>query len=274
MLALGAGLFVSACGDIGLKLANLPAKFSHVSVQRNVPYGDDPLQTMDIYKAPEKENAPVVVFFYGGRWTDGKKENYAFVGNHFAKQGYTVIIPDYRKYPSVKFPAFVNDAAAAIAWAQNHIRPDLYVMGHSAGAHIGALAVADPKYLKKAGGNAGKIIAFAGLAGPYDFTPKAADLKDMFGPPEHYEKMQVTTFITGTEPPMFLLYGGQDDLVDKSNMTKLAKAIEQKGGRVQTKTYPDYDHITLMASLTWMIDRKNQVANDILEFFRKASRAR
>src|SRR5262249_25592652 len=157
---------------------------------------------------------------------------YRFAGDAFARHGYIAVIPDYRKYPRVRFPAFVEDSAKALAWVYSHIadyggdRDRIFVAGHSAGAHICAPLTADPHYLAHEGQDRSTVIrGFAGLAGPYAFTPSEPDLEDMFGPPERYPAMQVTTFIDGTQPPMLLLYGGSDTTVRRYNLDRLEARI-------------------------------------------------
>src|SRR5690242_4501066 len=58
---------------------------------------------------------PVVIFWYGGSWQDGSKSEYRFVGAALAERGFIAVLPDYRLYPKVKFPDFVDDAAQAVA---------------------------------------------------------------------------------------------------------------------------------------------------------------
>lgn len=266
---------LSACNQLGLAIVNLPSGFDANKEIHDVAFGSHS-QTLNIH-LPEGTKAndakPVLIFFYGGRWTDGSKEQYRFVGSRFAKHGYITVIPDYRKYPDVKFPEFVKDNADAVAWVQDNIAQyggdpeNIYLMGHSAGAMNAALLAADERYLKNAGANISSIRAFAGLAGPYDFEPDAEDLKDMFGPPNNYPNMQVTTFIDGNEPPMFLLWGEDDTTVYLSNLEKLQKGIQDKNGEVQSKIYPDLDHVGIIKVLTWVYKNTASVENDILDFF-------
>ena len=73
-------------------------------------YGPLHRQTLDVYRpAHANKNADVVVFFYGGDWQYGKKEDYRFVAQALALRGYLAILPDYRLYPQVQFPEFVRD---------------------------------------------------------------------------------------------------------------------------------------------------------------------
>jgi acetyl esterase/lipase len=270
-------LSVAACTSIGTSLANLPVSYGTDRIRTDVAYGGKSWQKLDLYfpRDAGKAKLPIIVFFYGGRWTVGEKEIYPFVADAFTRKGYIVAIPDYAKFPLVKFPAFIEDAAAAIAWLHNNAdtlridRDRLFVMGHSAGAHIGALVSTDSRYLKTQGGKRSWIAGFAGLAGPYAFTPDEPDLIEMFGPPEHYPLMQVPSFIDGRQPPMLLLHGGRDDVVGQFNMEKVKEAVEDKGGVVETHLYPDLDHIDIVAAFSWIYSDKASVAGDIDRFFRR-----
>ncbi len=83
-------------------------------VATGAPYGEGPRRTLDIYSSGAK-NAPVIVFIYGGSWANGDKNDYGFPGRALASSGFTVVIPDYRLFPEVAFPGFVQDGAAAVA---------------------------------------------------------------------------------------------------------------------------------------------------------------
>ncbi|TAL90577.1 MAG: alpha/beta hydrolase [Rhodanobacter sp.] len=95
--------------------------------------------------------APVVVFFYGGDWTHGKRQWYRFVGTTLAAHGVVTVIPDYRKYPRVRLlDGFMQDAARALAWSHRHATElggdprNLFGMGHSSGGQIAGLLATDP----------------------------------------------------------------------------------------------------------------------------------
>src|SRR4029078_4518292 len=88
---------------------------------------------------------PVVVFFYGGSWTAGRRGLYRFVGAALAERGLVPVLPAYRLYPQVKFPVCIDDGAMAIAWVQQHAQEfggdphRIVLMGHSAGRPEAAL---------------------------------------------------------------------------------------------------------------------------------------
>ncbi len=275
-------LLTSACNQAAFTAANLPTHFDDMVVVPDRAYGSEPLQTLDIYipAGAKDRQLEVIVFFYGGRWTYGAKEDYRFVGAAFTDKDFVVVVPDYRKYPQVRFPVFVEDGAKALAWVSEHItafqgNPErIHVAGHSAGAHIGALLAADAQYLANEGKERTRVIQdFVGLAGPYAFTPDEPDLEEMFGPPMNYPNMRVTTFIDGKQPPMLLLHGDADTRVKDTNLEKLEKSIKQQGGCVQTKIYHDVSHAGLLGALSWFYPRGIAVADDILKFFHSCTSA-
>ena len=113
--AMAAACGLTACSGTAFLNALTPG--SGYTVERDLAYGDDPRQRLDLY-LPDGSSAetPLLVFFYGGNWESGAKADYAFVGQAFASRGYVTAIPDYRLYPQVRYPGFVQDGAAAIAW--------------------------------------------------------------------------------------------------------------------------------------------------------------
>lgn len=266
-------LVLAGCTRAGTFLANVPSQFDGRPVVTNVSYGPHSLNTLDIYLPAEKhqmkKDAPVLVFFHGGRWQDGNKEIYRFLGSAFSKHGYIVVIPDYRKYPEVKFPVFAQEAADIVRWVYENIDKyngdpgHIFISGHSSGAHTAAIITADERYLK----NKNIIKGFAGLAGPFDFTPEEEDLKDIFGPPENYDQMRVTTFIDGSEPPMLLLYGLEDEVVGLFNLERVQKKIQEQGGDVKVRLYEDLGHAEMIKVITWIYYKNSTVLQDMLEFF-------
>jgi acetyl esterase/lipase len=261
---------------IAFTLANMPGYFRSSQAARDIAYGSTALEKLDIY-SPPRQAAPlrdVVVFFYGGRWEIGAKADYRFVGDAFAKRGFVTVIPDYKKFPEVKFPVFVEDGARALAWVYDNISKfggnpaRIHVAGHSAGAHIGALLTTDPQYLTALGKDRSSVILdFTGLAGPYSFIPDEPDLEAIFAPPSNYSFVQATTFVDGTQPPMLLLWGADDKDVHRSNLDKMIRAIHDKGGSVIYKIYPKTDHAGIVAGLTWMNPDHISVLHDMAAYF-------
>ncbi len=157
-MLLASVVFLSGCESLGLTYVNTLARLQKPVVIRDIDYGAEERQKLDLYRSRDVSSAsPVVVFFHGGSWMQGSKDKYIFVGEALASKGFIVVIPNYRLYPQVKFPEFVEDGALALKWVHKNIHQfggdsnDLYVMGHSAGAHIAALLTLDEHYLESVG---------------------------------------------------------------------------------------------------------------------------
>ena len=267
-------MFFCACTPLQFALVNAPSLTYDGEISEDISYGHLARQKLDIYVPKiEQETFPVIVFFHGGRWTDGSKQQYKFVAMTLSSMGYVVVLPNTRLYPDVKFPTFAEDAAQSIAWVHKNISAykgdqNLFISGHSSGAHLGALIIADNSYLAAHGLKPNIVNAFAGMSGPYDFVPKASDIKDMFGPAENFPKMVVTNFIDGDEPPMLLIYTGEDNTVHPRNLLALEAGIEKAKGDVQTIIYETGGHAATVAAFSWANPSDLPVPRDIDDFFK------
>jgi acetyl esterase/lipase len=246
------------------------------SLTRDIAYGDLPRQKLNVL-VPEGlapgETRPVVVFFYGGSWKSGARGDYRFAGEALTRLGYVAVVPDYRLYPEVKYPAFQEDAARALRWTQDHIaqfhgRSDaIFVMGHSAGAHVGALLTLDARYAQAAGVRANTVKGFIGLAGPYAFTPsKADDVRDVFAGVADEETTKPINYVTAAAPPMLLLYGLDDGTVERPNAQILAERMRAAGRDVTLREYEGVGHVGIVLALTPLFDGKASVLADIRGF--------
>jgi acetyl esterase/lipase len=268
-------LFLAGCERLGFLAVNVPAAFGSCKRHANIAYGPDPRQRLDVYvpQSAALEPRPVVVFWHGGRWRFGDKTDYRFVGAALAESGYVAVVANYRHYPQVKMPGFLSDAAQAALWAAAHSKeyggdPErLYLMGHSAGAHLAALVTLDPRYFAAAGQNAPHIAGVIGLSGPYDFLPLLEpDVQDMFGPSPIYPESQPINFVRGDAPPMLLVHGLKDDTVRPKNSRNLAAALHAAGASVSLKLYPKAAHSDTVAALTSLLRGRAPTLADIRAF--------
>jgi acetyl esterase/lipase len=267
-------LFLAGCERLGFLAANVPAAFGSYQRHADIAYGPDPQQRLDVY-VPERAALPrpVVVFWHGGRWSEGDKADYRFVGAALAQSGYVALVANYRHYPQVRMPGFMQDAALAALWAAAHAsgyggdRERLYLMGHSAGAHLAALVTLDPRYFAAAGQSAMHIAGVIGLSGPYDFLPLLEpDVQDMFGPPPLYPESQPINYVRADAPPMLLVHGLNDDTVKPKNSRNLAAALQALGVPVTLKLYPKLSHADTVAALTAVLRGRAPTLADIRTF--------
>jgi arylformamidase len=129
--------------------------------QKDIAYGSHPEQKLDVY-APTREKStslPVVIWVHGGGWRNGDKDNRSgtTLCKTWSQVGIVTVNLNYRLTPQVTHPAHVQDIAAGIAWVQANIAKHggdprrLFLLGHSAGAHLVALVATNPTYLKAHG---------------------------------------------------------------------------------------------------------------------------
>lgn len=275
VLALGLGMM--ACSPI--QYINSAVSRESFNLVADVPYGPDERQKLDVYAPKGVKDAPVLVFVHGGSWRDGDKSDYPFLGESFANEGFVTVIISYRLAPQTVFPGFVEDAALAIKWVKDNAAKHggsptrIYLMGHSAGAHIAALIALDPSYLKAVGLDRNALSAVIGVAGPYDFEKFIAEspqLREVFGPESNWARAMPVNNVDGKNPPMLLLQGLGDTTVDPANATSLEAKIKDKGGRVELIRYPGLGHreiIGAVAKAGRFLEQK--VLPDIVGFLKK-----
>jgi acetyl esterase/lipase len=263
LLAGLAGL-LGGCSPAGLLNATVPR--SGYARETDIAYGPDPRHKLDLYRPDTpRPDGRTVIFFYGGSWESGSKADYLFVAQALVAGGYTVVIPDYRVYPAVRFPAFVEDGAQAVRWTADRVGTEkLVVMGHSAGAHIALLLAVDTPYLRTAGVDRTKLAGTIGLSGPYDFLPlKSAKLIEIFGGANN-SNIEAITFAKAPLPPALLIHGTADTTVYPRNSEHLAAAWRAAGAPVELKLYPEVGHIDVVAAMSGLLSGRAPTRADVL----------
>lgn len=257
VLTLAMAAFLAACSPI--KVLNALTPSNTFTKTAAIAYGDDSRQKLDVYRpAPASSNAPVVVFFYGGSWNSGSRDDYGFVGEALASRGIVVVIADYRLYPQVRYPAFLQDGARAVAWTHQHIADyggdpqQLYLMGHSSGAYNAAMLALDARWLEHVNLSPSMLKGWIGLAGPYDFLPiENPEVKPVFFFPDSPPDSQPINHVSAGAPPSLLMASTDDKLVNPSRNTGgLANTLRAAGVPVETVYFGKTNHQTLVAALS------------------------
>jgi acetyl esterase/lipase len=235
---------------------SVPAK------RERVAYGHLPRHYADWYRHPGGGARPTVLFFYGGNWRSGRRQDYRFVADTLMTLGCDVVVPDYRLYPHVRFADIIEDARAATETVLARLPPErrLILMGHSAGAQIGALLTLDSSLLA----DRGRIAGFIGLAGPYDFYPFTEDDHwELFGPEPAYPASQPVNFVRADAPPLFLLHGADDTRVRRGHSKSLMEKQQAAGGVAERRVYPGVGHVDLVLAFSRLHRRGNPVVRDV-----------
>lgn len=268
---------LGACAD---EVLLLPLNWSEQDAQvvstTNLAYGTDARQTLDLYRPQGAQQAPVMVFWYGGSWQQGSKDYYRFVGQSFARRGFIAILPDYRLAPDHPFPAFVEDAASAVRWARDHAKefggdPNrIHISGHSAGGHNALMLALDPRYLDAVGLTPSDLAGVVSLAGPTGLENLRGEaLKGVFPyaiPDDAFSPVALAARHAEIAPSILLMIGLDDDVIYASSVARLADAIRAGGGSVTVKAYPGIGHIGLMLGFAAPFEASSGAADDLSRF--------
>jgi acetyl esterase/lipase len=250
---------LSACSAV--TVLNALAPKTGITETRDVRYAPGDRHQLDIYAPTGQSAAPVVVFIHGGGWKDGNRSEYRFVAAALAARGLLTVVPDYRLFPAVRFPAFLRDNAAAVAWTKANIARyggdphRIFLMGHSAGAYNAVMLTLDKQWLGAEGLDPDRDIGgTVGLAGPYDFLPlRNPDHRVIFSPAGDLRLSQPISFARGDAPPLFLATGTADTVVLPRNTEHLAAAIRREGGAVEERVYPGVNHTKIIGAMAAVV---------------------
>ena len=210
---------------------------SEEGVRRDLAYGPDPAQVLDLF-LPEEGPTGLIVFVHGGAWQGGSRHEYDRVAARLRREGRAVATVDYRLSPGVRHPAHAEDVARALAWLRAHaaqygfVPSRIVAVGHSAGAHILATIATDPKLLAQA-----SPAGFVGLEGIYDVPdlarrwPTYPDwfLKKAFGPEAGWPAASPTRRKLAAQTPWLLVHSKGDELVDMGQMEAYAAHLKASG---------------------------------------------
>ena len=252
-----------------------------IALTASIAYAKGARHTLDVCRPKTATAAPVVVFFYGGGWRSGSKRTYRYVAKALARRGYVAVLPDYRIYPQARYPDFLDDGAQAVRWVKDNAQrfggdpQKIFLMGHSAGAHIAAMLAIDATWLQKVGLVPGRDIAgLIGISGPYDFLPLKDEVLEIIFGGANRPETQPITHVTAGAPPALLLTGDKDDVVGAGNSTRLAERLRAAGNEATAVIYPRIGHYIIVAAIAPVIRSLVPILRDIDAFIAKVLKAR
>eukprot|EP00026_Physarum_polycephalum_P011665 Phypoly_transcript_11905.p1 GENE.Phypoly_transcript_11905~~Phypoly_transcript_11905.p1 ORF type:complete len:320 (+),score=42.29 Phypoly_transcript_11905:205-1164(+) len=278
-------LLVCIVGIVVFQVTVLPRAcriaFAHATLRnartRNIKYNTHaPRNTLDVYHVRDREPAelcPVVIFCHGGAWNSGDKLHYCTLAKTLQSNGIVVVVINYTLYPKGLVADMQRDITAAITWTKKNIKqhggePDkIYFVGHSAGAHLGALVI-----LRNAlqGGTKEDITikGFIGLAGPYDIrdhyehefkrgVEHLSPMKNTMGgikdfhnhSPSALAKTLTEDHLSNLSCTFHILHGDMDATVPHSSSTKFAEALRKAGAKAFMYEYKGLGHSHVLFDL-------------------------
>lgn len=254
-----------ACAPV--KLLNGLTPSSTFDLTKGETFSSAPNLAMDVYDpTTPKAGAPIVMFIYGGGWNSGNKDMYKFIGEAFSSEGYTTLIPNYRVYPEVIYPDFMEDAAKAVAHASETYNRPIVLVGHSAGAHISALLALNPEYLRAQNVDRCKALAgWVGLSGPYDFKVYDPPYTEIF-PENVREDILPINYAANALHPAMVTIGNDDETVQPAQTGRMAEALRKTGVPVTETYYDDVAHVEMIANMSNLLQKRSGAQKDVMQF--------
>lgn len=245
----------------GAALASAAPGFARQTAPTARSFGPDPLQSYDLYPGPD--SGPILLFVHGGGWMRGERSMVSSLPDYARRHGLTLASTSYRLVPAVRAKQQAEDVAAAIADLHRRL-PDrpIFLIGHSAGAHLAALVGVDPVYLGAQGmkpSDLGGVILLDGAG--YDATGprgpgivgRALDQRydAAFGPegsPARAELSPTLRVNAGQAWPPFLIFHVASRADSAAQSQALAAALTRAGGQAEVIPAPGETHMTINRS--------------------------
>jgi acetyl esterase/lipase len=220
--------------------------------------------TLNVFtpRKTSEEKQPVLIFMYGGNWNSGSKDTYGFFGRNFAKKDVITVIPDYTLSPTANYDDMAQQTAQAIKWTIAHIEEfngdpqRIYLTGHSAGAHLAALAAMNPKYGIDPTDISGIILNDAGGLDMYNYLqkdpPTTEDnyLTTWTNNPETWKDASPIYFINENTPPIMLYLGSKTYPSIKEGSRRFLDSLKPYQPNVEPIVLPK-KHIPMILQYFW-----------------------
>ena len=249
--------------NITLIILLVGASFSILSAQTNykitsnIPYRTEAEQKTDEYVAerckldlyyPENtEDYTTVVWFHGGGLTGGEK----FIPEKLKEKGIAVIGVNYRLYPKVKCPVYIEDAAAAVAWAFENIekyggsKDKIVVSGHSAGGYLTSMVGLDKHYLAKYNIDANDIAMLVPFSGHTITHFTVREERGIPGTQPIIDEFAPLYFVRPDAPPLVLITGDREiEMLGRYEENAYMYRMMKVAGHKDTKLFEldDFNH--------------------------------
>ncbi len=227
---------------------------------------DDEKHRLDLYVPPGPGPHPVLVFVHGGGWRFGDRQqilsSYVKLGRRLAANGVMGVVISYRLSPRFKHPAQIRDVARAIGWTLSRAAdfggdPNrVYVMGHSAGAQLVALAATDPRWLAEVSASPSQLKGVIGVSGPYDvehlgrstlFGGLSMVIPTFGSSPAVWRDAMPANHLAASAPPPFLIaWADGDPELLRRDARVFVEELEQHHQKVETFQTTFDDHFSII----------------------------
>jgi acetyl esterase len=231
-----------------------------IAVTRDVVYGSDPRQVLDVFRPAGAEGADVVVFVHGGAFVRGARSGaqgiYDNVLYWFARQGFVGVNVEYRLAPAAPYPQGALDVASALEWVHRHVAEHggqpgrVLLVGHSAGGTHAASYLTDPALDAGAGRAAAAVLVSARLrADTLACNPNADGVRAYFGGDAalHEQRSPVAHAARCRVPVMIAIAEFDNPLLDAYGLEFAHRLAVAHGRAPRFVQCRGHNHMSMMA---------------------------
>ncbi len=219
---------------------------------------------LDIYYPENIKDFETIVWFHGGGLKHGNKE----IPQALKEKGICIIAPNYRLYPKIKMPVYIEDAAAAIAWTFKNIinyggDPSLiFVSGHSAGGYLTSMVGLDKKYLEKHGIEANNIAGLIPFSGHTITHFTVREEMGIEGTQPVIDEMAPLYHVRKDAPPLLLITGDRElEMLGRYEENAYMMRMMKLVGHDKTRLYEldGYGHDMTWPAFPLLLKEVNQI---------------
>lgn len=226
------------------------AQQSSYITETNIPYYSSKVQNsdayikercvLDLYHPSDKKGYPTIVWFHGGGLSGGEKE----IPEALKEKGVAVVGVNYRLYPKVGAPKYIEDAAAAIAWTIKNIEQyggdpsQIFLSGHSAGGYLAAMVGMDKKWLAKYDIDANDLAGLIPFSGHMITHFTVRDERGIAGTQPIIDELAPLYFVRKDAPPLLLITGDREmEMLGRYEENAYMMRMMKEAGHTQTTLY-------------------------------------
>jgi arylformamidase len=265
-----------------LGAAELPA-------QQNIAYGPAERQRLDVYTPKSEQPAPVVLWIHGGAWKFGDKSHLNGKAEWLTGEGWALVAMNYRFVPQVTWREQAADVAEAVKWIQTSGAKHeldasrIVLMGHSAGAHLAALASTDEQYFQRAKIDPTAIVGVVLIDGAgYEVARQAKFARGWLGNvyeevftadvKEQHAASPVRQVTARDHWPQFLILHCANRVASTQQAKLLGDALKGAGAKATSYAAEEKNHMTINRELGTAEDVPTTAINDLLNSFQPQPR--
>jgi len=234
-------------------------------LHRDLPYGSDPRQVVDVFAPDDACDLPVLIFVHGGAFVRGDKEQtpfiYANVPSEFAHHGFVAVNVEYRLAPQATWPEGAADVRDAVMWIAQHAAQwggdprRMFLMGHSAACAHCATAAWDDRVRPQGGLPIAGLVLISPrvVADTHAENPNAHGVRAYFGNNEqwHEDRSPMGKVRPDAPPTLIAVSEFENPLLDFYSFElahRLAQvALLQKGPMPRFIQLMDHNHVSVVA---------------------------